>query len=116
MAVTDFMKPFHIMTRTQTADGEGGTSNAFVQGAAVQIAAYNNQSLEAFQASKQAVLSSWSLVFDKSETALVHDAYVRRDSDLVCFRITSDPSDFETPAITALNLRKATAEKVVLPT
>lgn len=117
MAVADFKKPFHIMTRTQTEDGEGGTSNAWVVGAAVSIAAYNDQSTFAQKASKEGLTSLWSLVFDKTLTSIVADTYLKRDSDSAYFRVTSDPTDYETPTVTTLNQRKATAEKIgALPT
>jgi hypothetical protein len=117
MAIADFKKPFHIMTRTETADGEGGRTSSWTTGAAVSIAPANDQSLEARKASKDGVTSLYSFVFDKTLTGIVYDTYLKRDSDSAYFRITSDPVDYESPTVTTLNQRKATAERIgVLPT
>jgi len=115
MSITDFKRAFHIMTKTETADGEGGRTSAWTVGAAVQIAPANDQSIEARKASKDGVTSLYSFVFDKS-LGIAYDTYLKRDLDSAYFRITSDPVDYETPSVTTLNLRKATAERVgVLP-
>lgn len=115
MSITDFKKAFHIMTKTETADGEGGRTSAWVVGSAVQIAPANDQSIEARRASKDGVTSLYSFVFDKT-LAIAYNTYLKRDSDSAYFRITSDPVDYETPSVTTLNQRKATAERVgVLP-
>lgn len=115
MSITDFKKAFHIMTKTETADGEGGRTSAWAVGAAVQIAPANDQSIEARKASKDGVTSLYSFVFDKT-LAIAYNTYLKRDSDGAYFRITSDPVDYETPSVTTLNQRKATAERVgVLP-
>ena len=83
----------------------------------MSIAAYNDQSTFAQKASKEGLTSLWSLVFDKTLTSIAADTYLKRDSDSAYFHVTSDPVDYETPSVTALNLRKATAERIgVLPT
>lgn len=116
MSITDFKKAFHIMTRTRVSDGEGGSTNGWAVGAAVSIAAYNNQSIEALKASKQGVTSLWTLIFDKTLTSIAYDTYLKRDSDNAYFRVTSTPEDYETPTVTKLDQRKVTAERVgVLP-
>ena len=114
MAVQDFEQSFYRMTLTETPDGQGGYNKTFKQGAAVSVALYCNQSLEALKAMAQGVKSIYTLNFDKSLT-LAYDEYLKRDSDSAIFRITSDPSDNETPSVTDLDRRTATAEKTRLP-
>ena len=114
MPVQDFEKTFYRMTPTETPDGEGGFTKSYVQGAAVSVALFANQSLEAQKAMAQGVSSIYTLNFDKSIT-LAYDEYIKRASDSAIFRITSDPSDNETPSVTDLDRRTATAEKTRLP-
>ena len=112
--IQDFEETFYRMTPTETPDGEGGFTKSYVQGAAVSVALFPNQSLEAQKAMAQGVRSIYTLNFDKSIT-LAYDEYIKRASDSAIFRITSDPSDNETPSVTDLDRRTATAEKTRLP-
>ena len=112
--IQDFEETFYRMTPTETPDGEGGLTKSYVQGAAVGVALFPNQSLEAQKAMAQGVMSIYTLNFDKSIT-LAYDEYIKRASDSAIFRITSDPSDNETPSVTDLDRRTATAEKTRLP-
>ena len=112
--IQDFEKTFYRMTPTETPDGDGGFTKNYVQGAAVSVALFANQSLEAQKAMAQGVRSIYTLNFDKSIT-LAYDEYIKRASDGAIFRITSDPSDNETPSVTDLDRRTATAEKTRLP-
>lgn len=115
MSIADFYKPFHIMAKTSTEDGEGGYTHGWTQSTAVLIAPANDQSIEAQKASKSGVTSLYSFVFGKT-LGIAYNTYLIRDLDGAYFRITSDPVDYETPSVTTLNLRKATAERVgVLP-
>ena len=116
MAVQDFEKDFHRITVTTVADGQGGNTKTFTEAAtATKIALYCNQSLEARIAEKQGVKSVYTLNFDSS-IDLAYDDYVKRVSDGAIFRVTSDPVDHETPSMTTLNRRTATAERTELPT
>ena len=114
MAIQNFEQSFYRMTPTETSDGQGGRTRTFVQGAAISVALFCNQSLEALKAMAQGVRSIYTLNFDKSIT-LAYDEYIKRASDSAIFRITSDPSDNETPSVTDLDRRTATAEKTRLP-
>jgi len=114
MAVQDFEQSFYRMTQTTVNDGEGGRTKSYVNGAAISVALFCNQSLEALKAMAQGVRSIYTLNFDKSIT-LAYDEYIKRASDNAIFRITSDPADNETPTVTDLDRRTATAEKTRLP-
>lgn len=112
--IQSFEETFYRMTPTEASDGQGGRTRTFVQGAAVSVALFCDQSLEAQKALAQGVRSIYTLNFDKSIT-LAYDEYIKRASDNAIFRITSDPSDNETPTVTDLDRRTATAEKTRLP-
>ena len=114
MSVQSFEKTFYRMTPTEMSDGQGGRTRTFVQGAAVSVALFCDQSLEAQKALAQGVTSIYTLNFDKSIT-LAYDEYIKRASDSAIFRITSDPADNETPVVTDLDRRTATAERTRLP-
>ena len=113
MAVQSFEETFYRMTPTTVDDGQGGRTRTFVHGAAVSVALYCDQSLEAQKAMAQGVKSVYTLNFDKSIT-LAYDEYIKRASDSAIFRITSKPDDKQTPIITTLNRRTATAERTEL--
>ena len=115
MAIQNFEETFYRMAPSETDDGQGGRTRTFVQGAAISVALYANQSLEALKAAAQGVKSLYTLNFDKS-IALAYDEYIKRASDSAIFRITSDPADNETPSVTSLDRRTATAERTELPT
>jgi uncharacterized protein YbjQ (UPF0145 family) len=114
MSVQNFEETFYRMTPTEVDDGEGGKIKSYVQGATLTAALFCNQSLEALKAMAQGVTSIYTLNFDKSIT-LAYDEYIKRASDNAIFRITSKPDDNQTPSVTALNRRTATAERTVLP-
>lgn len=111
--IQDFEETFYRMTPTTTDNGAGGRTRTFVQGAAVSVALFANQSLEAQKALAQGVKSIYTLNFDKSIT-LAYDEYIKRANDNTIFRITSRPDDNETPSVTSLDRRTATAERTEL--
>lgn len=113
MAIQNFEETFYRMTQTETDDGQGGRTRTFVQGAAVSVALYCDQSLEALKAMAQGVKSVYTLNFDKSLT-LAYDEYLKRAKDNTYFRITSRPADNESPSVTTLNRRTAKAERTEL--
>jgi len=116
MAIQDFEKDFHRITVATVADGQGGSAKTFTEAStATKIALYCDQSLEAQIAEKQGVKSVYTLNFDSS-IDLAYDDYVKRVSDGAIFRVTSDPVDHESPSVTTLNRRTATAERTELPT
>jgi len=113
MSVQNFEQSFYRMTPTETSDGQGGRTRTFVQGAAVSVALFCDQSLEAQKALAQGVKSIYTLNFDKAIT-LAYDEYIKRASDSAIFRITSKPDDNQTPSVTFLFSGTATAERTEL--
>ena len=111
--IQDFEETFYRMTPTETNDGAGGRTRTFAQGAAVSVALYCNQSLEAQKALAQGVTGIYTMNFDKTLT-LAYDEYLKRAKDNTIFRITSQPADNESPSVTTLNRRTATAERTEL--
>ena len=112
--IQDFEESFYRMVLTEVNDGEGGRTKTYVNGASVKIALYCDQSMEARKAMSENVTSIYTLNFANTIT-LVHDEYIKRASDSAIFRITSDPVDHQSPSVTALNRRTATAERTRLP-
>ena len=111
--IQDFEETFYRMTPTETNDGAGGRIRTFVQGAAVSVALYCNQSLEAQKALAQGVRGIYTMNFANTLT-LAYDEYLKRAKDNTIFRITSLPADNESPSVTTLNRRTATAERTEL--
>ena len=113
--IQDFEETFYRMIPTEASDGAGGRTRTFVPGAAVSVALYCNQSLEAQKALAQGVTGIYTLNFAKTLT-LAYDEYLKRAKDNTYFRITNLPADNESPQVTTLNRRTATAERTELPT
>jgi hypothetical protein len=111
--IQNFEETFYRMTPTETDDGQGGRTRTFVQGAAVSVALYCDQSLEAQKAMAQGVKGIYTLNFAKTIT-LAYDEYLKRAKDNTYFRITSRPADNESPSVTTLNRRTAKAERTEL--
>ena len=111
--IQNFEETFYRMTPIEASDGQGGRKRTFSRGAAVSVALYCNQSLEAQKALAQGVRGIYTLNFANTLT-LAYDEYLKRAKDNTIFRITSQPADNESPSVTALNRRTATAERTEL--
>ena len=107
------MEAFVMMDKTSAADGYGGITRTWSEGATIQAAVTFDSSMQARVAGVQGVTSLYTITTRKSITLEYHDV-IKRVSDGKCFRCTSDGDDKKTPASASLNMRQVTAEEYVL--
>ena len=105
-----FSSGFHLMDRRTAPDGEGGFTTSWEEGAAINISLKFDTSMEARRAEQDGMKSVYTLLCPRGCMLRYHDV-VRRDSDGVTFRITSNAGEQYTPDSSALNLTAVTAEK-----
>lgn len=105
---------FVMLDKTTVPDGYGGFYATWTEGASFIAAATYDTSIEARTAAVQGVTSLYTITTPKSVTLEYHDV-IKRISDEVIFRVTSDSKEKQTPPSASLNMRQVTAEKWELP-
>ena len=107
-------EPFVMMDKTTVADGYGGFYATWAEGAEFQAAATYDTSIEARIAAVQGVTSMYTVTTSKAIALEYHDV-IKRVSDGLILRVTSDSKDKQTPPSATLNMRVVTAEEFDLP-
>lgn len=116
MSLIDTMKEACTMIDRRTVpDGQGGTTIAWVDGAAFDAAIVKDNSMQARMAEKQGVTEVFTVTANKNVQLDYHDVF-RRESDGAIFRVTSNITDSKTPAVASFQFGQVTAERWVLPT
>jgi phosphoribosylformylglycinamidine (FGAM) synthase PurS component len=99
-----------MLDKKTEADGYGGYTSTYQEGAEFQAAITFNSSIEAKVAEKQGVSSVYTVTTEKALTLMYHDVFKRvRDGKI--FRVTSDGDDKFTPSSASLNMRQVSAEE-----
>jgi len=111
--LNEFSQTFVMMEKTRTADGEGGFVNNWQQGVQFTMPQAHESTIQAQVAEKAGTASTYYFLPDKSMSFDYHDVF-KRVSDGQIFRVTSPSGEEVTPAMSALNRTKITAEKWVL--
>ena len=104
------MEKFTIVEKRRVKDGYGGYQTEYYDGVDFMGALVLDNSLQGRTALKEGVTDVFTLTTDKSLTLSFHDI-VRRDSDQVTFRVTSNGAEKKTPDSATLNMRQVSAEK-----
>lgn len=112
--LTEQMEKCVIVDKTTVADGYGGVTTVWVDGAVIWAATTLDTSMEARVGEKQGVTALYTVTTDKSINLQYHDVF-RRLMDGKVFRVTSDGDDKRTPASASLNMRQVTAEEWSIP-
>lgn len=99
-----------MMDRTTTADGMGGFSREWQEGAVFRAAVVKDSSMEARVAEKAGVTALYTITVDKGIKLQFHDV-IKRVSDGQVFRVTSDTLDSETPGVSTFQIGQVTAER-----
>lgn len=99
-----------IMNKSKIADGQGGFDVEWTEGAPIMVAIVNDSSISARVAEKQGVTSTYTLT-TKKDTRLEYHDVIKRVKDGKIFRVTSDPDDKQSPAVSTLDMAQVTAEK-----
>ncbi len=110
----DAMEPCTMVDKTTLPDGQGGTTQAWVDGAVFDAAIVKDSSMQARMAEKQGVTEVYTVTVSKSTQLDYHDVF-RRNSDGAIFRVTSNITDSKTPSAASFQFGQVTAERWVLP-
>lgn len=103
-------EPFIIMDKTTKPDGYGGVETVWTEGAEVQAAATQTNSIESQIAQAMSEKTIYTVVTRRNVIFRYHDI-IKRVRDGKIFRITSDADDLETPRSATLDMRQCTAEE-----
>lgn len=104
-----------MIDKRTVADGYGGYTVQYVDGAPFDAAVILNSSMQARVAEHEGVTALYTVTTSKALNLQYHDVF-RRERDKKIFRVTSDGDDKLTPASASLDMRQVSAEEFVLPT
>ena len=112
--LSDFGKICVFKEKTRTPDGEGGYYIEWTDGA--EFTAYQSldTSMEARTAEKQGVSSVYSALVDK-DVPIEYGDYFKDTETGLTYRVTSNPSEKESPKSATFALKYFTAERRELP-
>lgn len=110
----DTYEDYTILNKNKTADGYGGTTTSWAEGAVIRGAIVFDSSMQARVAQAQGVSSVYTLT-TKRNVVLEYHEVLRRNRDGKIFRVTSDGDDKFTPKSATLDMRQVTCEEWVLP-
>lgn len=105
------MKPFVILDTVTRPDGFGGYDEVLADGAPFDAAATMKNTTEA-QIAYQTGAKRIYTVVTRQTVKLKQNMKIRRVQDGLTLRITSNATDFATPAISDLKLYQVSAEAV----
>ena len=112
--LSEAMEKCVMLDKLTQADGYGGYTSTYTNGAEFNAAIVFDSSMQARAAGVQGVTSLYTITTGKAVNLQYHDVF-RRVRDGKIFRVTSDGDDKHTPASAALNMRQVTAEEWELP-
>ena len=111
--LSEAMTPCTMQDKRTVADGYGGYTVQWTDGAEFNAAIVLDSSMQARVAEKQGVTALYTVTTTKALNLQYHDVF-RRKSDGKIFRVTSDGDDVKTPNSARLNMRQVSAEEWTL--
>lgn len=108
--LSESMVPCVLLDKKTTADGYGGVTTDWAEGAEIHAAIVLDTSMQALQAMQQGVTGVYTVTTEKTIVLRFHDVF-KRISDGKVFRVTSDGDDKATPGSAGLNMRQVRAEE-----
>lgn len=108
-----FMKPCVFMEKKRVSDGLGGYTTEWTEGASLEAAIQKNETIQAKIAEKQGVTELYTITTNRNVPLDFHDV-IKRVSDGMIFRVTSNIKDNKSPTFSAINIGQVTAEAWVL--
>ena len=112
--LNDFARACVLMEKTRVPDGEGGYTIDWAEGATFQNYQALDTSMEARRAEKDGVTSVYSALVDKALPIEYGDYFKDTETGLT-YRVTSNPSEKESPKSATFSLKYFTAERKELP-
>ena len=110
MLLDDFGKICVFKEKTRTPDGEGGYYIDWTDGAEFTVYQSLDTSMEARTAEKQGVTSVYSALVDK-DVPIEYGDYFKDTGTGLTYRVTSNPSEKESPKSATFALKYFTAER-----
>lgn len=111
--IDDFMSDCVMLDKTTVADGYGGYTTVWNEGATFKAAITFDTSIQARTAEKAGVSSLYTVTTSRALMLKYPDVF-KRLTDNKIFRVTSDGDDKFTPASAGLDMRQVTAEEFTL--
>lgn len=111
--LSESMESCNMLDKKTAADGYGGYTTTYEDGAEFKAAIVVDTSMQARVAEQQGVKAIYTITTEKAMNLQYHDIF-RRNKDGKIFRVTSDGDDKKTPASAALNMRQVSGEEWVL--
>lgn len=108
------MELFTMLDKQTVSDGYGGYIRRWVPGASFSAAVVKDDSMQTQIAMAQGVTAIYTVTTTKSINLEFHDV-IRRISDGMIFRVTTNGTDKKTPPSAGLNMRQVRAEEWSLP-
>lgn len=99
-----------LLDKTTAPDGYGGVTTTWTDGASIKAAIVLDSSINALRAQKEGVTGVYTITTEKSVVLRFHDV-LRRESDGLVLRVTTNGDDSKTPASAGLNMRQVRAEE-----
>ena len=112
--LSDFARSCVLMKKARVPDGEGGYTLDWTEGATFQNYQALDTSMEARRAEKEGVTSVYSALVDKALPIEYGDYFKDTETGLT-YRVTSNPSEKESPKSATFDLKYFTAERKELP-
>ena len=112
--LNDFARPCVLMEKTRIPDGEGGYTIDWTEGVSFKNYQALDTSMEARRAEKEGVTSVYSALVDKALPIEYGDYFKDTETGLT-YRVTSNPSEKESPKSATFSLKYFTAERKELP-
>ena len=112
--LNDFARPCVLVERKSVPDGESGQKTEWVEGTPFTNYQALNTSIEARRAEKEGVTSVYSALVDKA-LPIEYGGYFKDTETGLTYRVTSNPSEKESPKSATFALKYFTAERKELP-
>lgn len=111
----EFKKPCVILEKTRKPDGAGGYITTWSEGAEFYSYRALDTSTEATIAERQGISSIYSVLVEKN-VPIEYGDYFKDKTTGRTYRVTSEPSDKQSPKSSSMQLKYFTAEKWELTT
>ena len=112
--LSDSMEKCVMLDKKTVAEGYGGYSVTYEEGAEFDAAIVLNNSMEARRAMQDGVTALYTITTSRAMNLQYHDVFKRKD-DAKIFRVKSDGDDKLTPQSASLDMRQVSAEEWSLP-
>lgn len=112
--LTEAAEQFAFVDKSHVADGEGGYTVTWTEGAKFPASIRLDSSIQAKRAAAEGVKDLYTIITTKDITLSSQDVVIRKETGQT-FRVTSNGADNRTPESAGLNMRAVSAELWELP-